>query len=149
MKGLSGFVAFSAAMGISMSVSATEIHVMSGGAPQEVFALLTPKFEQQTGNKVKFTYAVITALREKLAAGEKADVLVMPVPLLDGYRQGRQAARRGRATFGNVGISVVVKEARPSRISRPRRNSGGDARRPLGRACHAGRRRRAARTWAR
>ena len=32
-------VAFSAAMGISMSVSATEIHVMSGGAPQEVFAL--------------------------------------------------------------------------------------------------------------
>ena len=44
MKGLSGLVAFSAAMGISMSVSATEIHVMSGGAPKEVFALLKPKF---------------------------------------------------------------------------------------------------------
>ena len=35
------------------------IHVMSGGAPKEVFALLAPKFEQQTGNKVKFTYAVL------------------------------------------------------------------------------------------
>jgi hypothetical protein len=33
------------------------IHVMSGGAPKEVFALLAPKFEEQTGNKVKFTYA--------------------------------------------------------------------------------------------
>jgi ABC-type molybdate transport system substrate-binding protein len=33
------------------------IHVLSGGAPKEVFALLVPKFEQQTGNKVKFTYA--------------------------------------------------------------------------------------------
>ena len=41
------------------------IHVMSGGAPKEVFALLAPKFEQQTGNKLKFTYAVITELREK------------------------------------------------------------------------------------
>lgn len=115
MKGLSGLVAFSAAMGISMSVSATEIHVMSGGAPQEVFALLTPKFEQQTGNKVKFTYAVITALREKLAAGEKADVLVMPVPLLDGFAKDGKLRADSRATFGIVGISVVVKEgaARP------------------------------------
>lgn len=115
MKGLSGLVAFSAAMGISMSVSATEIHVMSGGAPKEVFALLTPKFEQQTGNKVKFTYAVITALREKLAVGEKADVLVMPVPLLDGFAKDGKLRADSRATFGSVGISVVVKEgaARP------------------------------------
>jgi ABC-type molybdate transport system substrate-binding protein len=55
------------------------IHVMSGGAPKEVFALLAPKFEQQTGNKVKFTYAVITELREKLRAGATADVLVSTV----------------------------------------------------------------------
>ena len=39
----------------------------------------------QTGNKVVFIYDVLTASREKLAAGEKADVLVMPVPMLDGY----------------------------------------------------------------
>ena len=46
MKGLSGLVLLSAIMGMSMSASAAEIHVMSGGAPKEVFALLTPKFEQ-------------------------------------------------------------------------------------------------------
>src|SRR5262249_24433649 len=68
---------------ITMSVSAAEIHVMSGGAPKEVFALLAPKFEQQTGNKVKFTYAVITELREKLSAGATADVLVLKTPVLD------------------------------------------------------------------
>ena len=32
-------------MVIPMSVSAAEIHVMSGGAPKEVFALFAPKFE--------------------------------------------------------------------------------------------------------
>jgi ABC-type molybdate transport system substrate-binding protein len=59
------------------------IHVMSGGAPKEVFALLAPKFEQQTGNKVKLTYAVITELREKLNTGATADVLVLPTPVAE------------------------------------------------------------------
>ena len=97
MKGLSGFVAFSVAMGISMSVSATEIHVMSGGAPQDVFALLTPKFEQQTGNKVKFTFAVITALaRETRRRGEGRRAGDAGAAAR-WARQGRQAARRQRA----------------------------------------------------
>lgn len=110
MKGLSGLVLLSAIMGMSMSVSASEIHVMSGGAPKEVFVLLTPKFEKMTGYKVKFIYAVITALREKLAAGEKADVLVMPVPVLDGLAKDGKVRADARAAFGTVGISVVVKE---------------------------------------
>jgi molybdate transport system substrate-binding protein len=98
-----------AIMVTSMSASAAEIYVMSGGAPKEVFALLTPKFEAQTGNKVKFTYAVITALREKLAAGEKADVLVLPVPVLDGMAKENKVRADARATFGDLAISVAVK----------------------------------------
>src|SRR5215467_11597031 len=113
MKGLWGPVTLAVAMVISMSVSAAEIHVMSGGAPKEVFALLTPKFEQRTGNKVKFTYAVITALRERLAAGEKADALVLPAPELDKLAKDGKVRADGRAVFGTVGISVAVKEGAP------------------------------------
>ena len=83
---------------------------MSGGAPKEVFALLTPKFAQQTGHQVRFTYAVITALREKLAAGETADVLVLPAPVLDELAKVGKVRAEGRAVFGTVGISVVVKD---------------------------------------
>jgi molybdate transport system substrate-binding protein len=110
MKIVSTLIALSAAMVTSMPVSATEIRVMSGGAPKEVFAQLTPKFEQQTGNKVVFVYDVLTALREKIAAGEKADVLVMPVPMLDGYVKDGKLRANSESTFGTVGISVVVKE---------------------------------------
>ena len=88
---------------------------MSGGAPKEVFALLAPKFEQQTGNKVKFTYAVITELREKLGAGEKADVLVLPTPVLDSLANDGKVRADSRATFGTVGISVAVREGAPQR----------------------------------
>jgi molybdate transport system substrate-binding protein len=103
-------IVLAAGLVTSMSASATEIRVMSGGAPKEVFALLTPKFEQQTGHKATLVYEVITALRDKLAAGEKADVLVMPVPVLDGYAKDGKVRADACATFGSVGISVVVKE---------------------------------------
>src|SRR5262249_17910371 len=74
---------------------------------------LTPKFEQQTGNKVNFVYDVLTALREKIAAGEKADGLVMPVSMLDGYVGDGKGRANGQTTFGTVCMCVVVKEAAP------------------------------------
>ncbi len=89
------------------------IHVMSGGAPKEVFALLERKFEQQTGNKVQFTYAVITELREKLSTGATADVLVLPMPVLDSLAEDGKVRADSRGTFGAVGIDVVVKEGAP------------------------------------
>ena len=86
---------------------------MSGGAPKEVFALLTPRFERASGHTVRFTYAVITALQEKLAAGETADVLVLPAPVLDGLARDGKLRTGSRAIFGTVGISVVVKDGAP------------------------------------
>lgn len=100
-------------MVISMSASASEIHVMSGGAPKEVFALLTPRFARESGHKVRFAYAVITALQEKLAAGETADVLVLPAPVLDDLARHGKLRPDSRASFGTVGISVVVREGAP------------------------------------
>lgn len=113
MKSIFRLLALFAAPVTAMSASAAEIRVMSGGAPQEVFAALTPQFEKKTGHTVKFTYAVITALREKLAAGEKADVLVMPVPVLDGLAKDGKVRAGACATFGIVGLSVVVREGAP------------------------------------
>src|SRR6516165_4824729 len=106
-------LATAVAMVTTMSVSAAEIHVMSGGAPKEVFALLAPKFEQQTDNKVEFTYAVITELREKLGAGTTADVLVLPTPVLDSLAKDGKVRADSRAIFGTVGVSVVVEEGAP------------------------------------
>ena len=95
-------------------MTTSDITVFSGGAPKEVFALLTPAFERQSGAKVVFVYEVISALQQKIVAGEKADVLVMPVPVLDGYAKDGKVRADARATFGTVGVSVVVKEGAPA-----------------------------------
>ena len=85
------------------------IRVMSGGAPKEVFAQLTPQFEERTGHKVDFVFAVMSALRDRLAGGEKADVLVMPTNILDGYQQSGVVRSQGRAILGLVSVNAVVR----------------------------------------
>jgi molybdate transport system substrate-binding protein len=85
------------------------IRIMSGGAPKEIFLQLTPAFERQSGHKVDYVFAVMSALRDKLAAGEKADVLVMPTNILDGYQKDNVVRAQGRAILGLVSVNAVVR----------------------------------------
>jgi molybdate transport system substrate-binding protein len=82
---------------------------MSGGAPKEIFLKLTPQFERQAGHAVEYAFAVMSALRDRIAAGEKADVLVMPTNILDGYQKDNVVRSQGRAVLGLVSINAVVR----------------------------------------
>lgn len=89
------------------------LRIMSGGAPKEIFLQLTPQFERKSGNKVEFVFAVMSTLRDKIAAGEKADVLVMPTNILDGYQKSGVAQAQGRAILGLVSINAVIRTGAP------------------------------------
>jgi molybdate transport system substrate-binding protein len=85
------------------------LRIMSGGAPKEIFLQLTPQFEQRSGHKIDYAFAVMSALRDRLAAGEKADVLVMPTNILDAYQKDKIVRAEGRAVLGLVSINAVVR----------------------------------------
>ena len=89
------------------------LRVMSGGAPKEIFLQLAPAFERQTGHKLDFSFAVMSALRDRLATGEKADILVMPTNLLDGYQKDGVVRGEQRAVLGLVSINAVVRTGAP------------------------------------
>jgi molybdate transport system substrate-binding protein len=89
---------------------AADIHVMTGGAPKEVLAALTPQFEKQTGHKVHFTYIVIAALQQKLSAGERPDMVLMPVPAIDARVKDGILRGDARVALGTVRIALVVRE---------------------------------------
>ena len=113
---MKAFLLGACALSISGStVLAAEIHVMSGGAPKEVLAVLTPEFEKRTGHKVHFTYIVISAIQQKLAAGEKPDMVLMPAPALDAQVKAGVMREAPRPNLGIVRIGLVVREgaARP------------------------------------
>ena len=87
----------------------TAIKVLSGGAPKEIFGELTPTFEAQSGHKVAYVFAVMSSLRARVAAGEAADVLVMPTNILDEYQRGGVVRAQGRAILGLVSVNAVVR----------------------------------------
>jgi molybdate transport system substrate-binding protein len=89
------------------------LRVLSGGAPQEVLAVLTPQFEKQSGHTFAFTFAVISALRETLAAGTPADLALLPVPVIDELIKAGQLHAEGRATLGRVRLTMIVKSGAP------------------------------------
>lgn len=86
------------------------IRILSGGAPQEVFKKLTPQFERQSSHKVDYVFAVMSALRDKVAAGDPADVLVMPTNILDAYQKDGAVRAQGRAVLGLVSVHAVVRK---------------------------------------
>ena len=89
------------------------LRIFSGGAPKEIFLQLAPQFEQKSGNKVEYVFAVMSALRDKVAAGDKADVLVMPTNILDDYQKNGVVQGQGRAILGLVSVNAVVRTGAP------------------------------------
>jgi len=87
-----------------------DIHVMTGGAPKEVLGVLTPEFEKQTGHHVHFSFIVITAMQQKLAAGERPDVVLMPVPAIEARVKDGTFRGDAWAKLGIVNIGLVVRE---------------------------------------
>src|SRR5436853_747491 len=96
----------------SMALGA-DIQVMTGGAPKEVLGVLTPQFEQQTGHKVHFTYIVISAMQQQLAAGEKPDMVLMPVPAIDARVKDGILRGDPRAALGTVRIGLIARGGAP------------------------------------
>lgn len=89
------------------------IRVMSGGAPKEVFGQLTPAFEATSGHRVAYSFAVLSVLRDRIAGGETADVLVMPTNILDGYEAAGTVRAPGRGVLGLVSVNAVVRDGAP------------------------------------
>ena len=90
------------------------LRIFSGGAPKEIFLQLTPQFEGTSGHKIEYVFAVMSALRDKLAAGENADVLVMPTNILDDYQKNGVVQAHGRAILGLVSVNAVVRAGVPN-----------------------------------
>jgi molybdate transport system substrate-binding protein len=112
-----------AALALSFSLVpafAEDIHLLCGGAPQRVIHALTAEFERQTGHRLVTTFALVTVIQQKLAAGEKADLVLLPMPLIAAVEKTRPMRAEGRGPLARVGVSVIVPDgaARPD-ISTP------------------------------
>jgi molybdate transport system substrate-binding protein len=104
----------------TIPVEAAEIRVYSGGAPQAALKLFAAQFEQTTGHKLAFTFGVVGVIRQRLASGEKADVILLPAPMIVAMDKAAALRPESFLVLARVGIGVVVREgAVLPDISRP------------------------------
>ena len=99
-----------AGLTMGSSAVAADIRVMTGGAPKEVLAVLVPEFEKQTGHRVQLTYTVISAIQQKLAAGERPDMVLMPAPALEAQVKAGVMRDAPRPNLGVLRVGLVVRE---------------------------------------
>ena len=65
---------------LTVQAASANIRVFSGGAPKNALGDLVPDFEHATGHRVAFTFRIVSEIQQSLEAGEKADLILLPVP---------------------------------------------------------------------
>ena len=93
----------------STGAFSTELVVFSAGAVKSALSDLGPKWEMRSGHKLRITYATAGELRQKLTAGEIADVIIMPLESFPAAEKSGAIVITSRLDLGAVGIGVAVK----------------------------------------
>jgi len=113
--GISGRSTAALLLASALSITATratadEIRVFSGGGAKAALQLVIPKFEGATGHRVHPTFAHVSVIQQKLVAGEKADLMLLPIPLIAATEKALPLRAEGRIVFARVGIAIIVRK---------------------------------------
>ena len=95
------------------NLCAAELVVLSAGAVKPALSALAPTWEKRTGHHLNVSYATAGDLRRKLAAGEYADVVILPLENFAAVEQAGITNVTSRRDLGAVGIGVAVKAGAP------------------------------------
>ena len=107
-----------AAILAAVPVHAAEVHVVSSGGFAAAFKVLAPEWEHQTGNTIVAEWGPSMgttpgAIPERLARGEKIDVVIMVGYALDKLVEEGKVAPADATALARSGIGIVVKQGAP------------------------------------
>jgi molybdate transport system substrate-binding protein len=90
------------------------LKVLSAGAVKGGVAKLAAEFGKATGTTVTVDFAPAPDLRDRIAAGELADVVILPQGMMDGLAKQGKIAADSRALLGCSRMGVVVHANAPT-----------------------------------
>ena len=92
---------------------AAEVNVLSAGAVRAVVTGLAEAFRQEAGHTVTLTFGPVGAVRQKLTAGEPADVLILTDAAIDELARQGAVVPGTRADIARAGMGVAVRQGAP------------------------------------
>jgi molybdate transport system substrate-binding protein len=95
------------------SAAAAEVKVLSAGAVRAIVTELAEAFKRETGNTVTLSFGTVGVVRQKLGAGEAADVVIMTNEAIDEAATQGLVAAGTRTDIARTAIGVGVREGAP------------------------------------
>jgi molybdate transport system substrate-binding protein len=103
------FAAFWAALGAAPA-GAADLKVISAGAVRGLIAQIIDDYSRQTGQKFDFTIGTTGQLRNIIASGQHADLIIVSAPLMGELEKTGNLTPGSRAELGRVGIGVAIRD---------------------------------------
>src|SRR6185503_14253486 len=92
-------------------MSESPLKLLSGGAVKRGVAQVAKDFERTTGTPVTVEFDTAPEIRKRVAAGETADVFVVPPAVMDEFQKQRSIVPESRGLVGRSRVGVVVHAA--------------------------------------
>ena len=109
---LMSLIAITAAL-FAMPATAADLKVISAGAVRGLIAQIIEDYTRQTGQKFDFTIGTTGQLRNIIATGQHADLIIASAPLMGELEKTGKMTPGSRADLGRVGIGLAVREGAP------------------------------------
>lgn len=87
----------------------TGVRVLSGGAAQGLVESLRASFESETGHRIDGTFGAVGAMRDRLLAGEPADLLILTASLIATLERDGHVASGSARSIGDVETAIAVR----------------------------------------
>jgi molybdate transport system substrate-binding protein len=99
-----------ACLGAAGEAAAVEVNVLAAGAVEAILRDMIGAFEKESGHTIKAQYAPVGALRDKIYAGEPADLTIV-TPVIIEQLQGKSFVRpETRTDLGRIGGGIAVRK---------------------------------------
>jgi molybdate transport system substrate-binding protein len=89
------------------------LRILSGGAAHGLVERARPSFESRTGCTIAGTFSAVGAMRDKLLAGEPADVMILSRTLIDELAKSGHIVASSATDVAKVATAIAVRQGDP------------------------------------
>ncbi len=97
----------------AQAADAAEVKVLSTIGIRAVMQELGPQFERATGHRLVITFDVAGALKRQIDAGEKFDVAILTIPVIDELIKAGTLVADTRVDVARSGMGLAVRAGAP------------------------------------
>src|SRR5262249_54062202 len=90
-----------------------KLTILSGGAANGLVSALAAQFKADTGADIDGTFGAVGAMRDKLIAGARADLLILTSALIAELTKAGHVAAGSAADLGTITTGVAVRSGDP------------------------------------